>query len=139
MSSPPHDANETGPANHSAVHNSGTMSVGGAMVVGSGNQLGSAPAPPPLARTPEEVSLATLLPLIQAAAVRAGLAGPVLAEAVGGTLEAQRGLSRGETAQVRAALLRTYAALDPGHPGDPAAELRQMLETAARIAMEMDG
>jgi hypothetical protein len=127
------------PTNRSTVHNSGTMSVGGAMVVGSGNHLGSAPAPPTPAPTPEEVSLGTLLPLIQAAAVRAGLAGPALGEVVGGTLEAQRCLNRGETAQVRVALLRTYAALDPAQPGDPAAELRQMLETAARIAMEMDG
>jgi hypothetical protein len=118
-------------------NNSGSLSVGGAMVVGSGNQLG--PPPPPPARTPEEVSLATLLPLIQGAAVRAGLPGPVLADVVTGTLEAQRCLNRRETAQVSAALLRTYAALDPAQPGEPTAELRQMLETAARIAMELDG
>jgi hypothetical protein len=125
--------------NDAAVHNSGTMSVGGAMVVGSGNQLVPAPAPPTPASTPEEVSLGTLLPLIQAAAVRAGLAGPVLADVVGGTLEAQRCLNRGETEQVKTALLRTYGALDPGQPGETGAELRQMLETAARIAVDLGG
>lgn len=121
----------------SAFNNSGSISVGGAMVVGNGNQLGSPPPPP--SRTPEEVSLATMLPLIQRAAVRAGLSGPALAEVVGGTLDAQRSLDRGETAQVSAALLRVYGALDPAQPGEPAAELRQMLETAARIAVELNG
>lgn len=118
-----------------AFNNSGSISVGGAMVVGNGNTVESSPTPtPPVA----DSSLLTMLAKIQRAAYEAHLPSPVLSEVVTRAADAQRCISEGQTLQAGEALLRSYAAVDAAVPPHAAAELRQMLETAARMAVALE-
>jgi hypothetical protein len=106
------------------------------MVVGNGNTVDSTSAPSSSASA--AASLAAMLAQIQRAAFQAHLPGPVLAEVVSRASDARRCLTDGQNLQVGEALLRTYAALDSAVPPQAAAELRQMLETAARMAVELE-
>ncbi|HEU4561695.1 MAG TPA: hypothetical protein VFS20_27975 [Longimicrobium sp.] len=117
-------------------NNNGSISVGGAMVVGNDNTVHATSAPTSSASA--DASLQAMLAQIQRAAFHAHLPGSVLAEVVSRAGDAQRCLSDGQNLQVGEVLLRTYAALDAAVAPHAAAELRQMLETAARMAVELE-